>query len=105
MSLIRQDLHSPDTARAAITALLVFHALRPREIRHLTLHDARDLHTARLHLPRRTVLLAEPAQTRLARYLTHRATRWPHTANPHLFLSSHSSLSTGPISAPLLRRH
>ncbi|WP_333740743.1 hypothetical protein [Streptomyces sp. IBSBF 2806] len=105
LTLIRQDLHSPDTARAAITALLVFHALRPGAIRHLTLHDARDLHAARLYLPHRTITLAEPVRTRLAGYLTHRATRWPDTANPHLFLSSHSALSTGPVSAPLIRRH
>ncbi|MFJ2478542.1 hypothetical protein ACIOWI_37495 [Streptomyces sp. NPDC087659] len=37
---IRQAVTSPDPARAAVTAPLAFHALRPTEIRHLTLVDA-----------------------------------------------------------------
>ncbi|MGW6793847.1 hypothetical protein [Streptomyces chartreusis] len=82
VALIRQDLNSPDTARAAITAPLVFHALRPREIRHLTLHDVRDLQEGLLYLPHRTITLAEPAQTRLTGYLAHRDTRWPNTCQP-----------------------
>ncbi|MFE6946029.1 hypothetical protein [Streptomyces chartreusis] len=105
VALIRQDLNSPDMARAAITALLVFHALRPREIRHLTLHEVRDLNEGRLYLPNRTITLAEPARTRLAAYLTHRAARWPNTANRHLFLSTHSALSIGPVSGPQLKYH
>ena len=37
---IRQALASPDPVRAAVTALLVFHALRAGEIRRLTLDQA-----------------------------------------------------------------
>ncbi|MFD5272119.1 hypothetical protein [Streptomyces sp. NPDC058335] len=84
---IRQALTGPDAARAAITALLAFHALRASEIRHLTLNDARDLATDRLHLPARTIRLAEPVRVRLC---------WPHT--------SRTALSTVPVSRPWLYR-
>jgi len=101
---IREALTSPDPARAAVTALLAFHALRLQEIRHLTLTDL-DLGQGRLHLPKRTVLLAEPVQTRLAAYLTHRTTTWPRTANRHLFLTHRSAATTAPASRPWLYRH
>ncbi|MFF1594795.1 hypothetical protein ACFVY0_43070 [Streptomyces sp. NPDC058286] len=102
---IRQALNDPDPARAAITALLAFHALRALEIRHLTLTDARDLAAGHLHLPDRTVLLAEPVQARMNAYLTHRGRRWPNTANPHFFITRRTALSTTPVSRPWLYRH
>ncbi|MGW2836127.1 tyrosine-type recombinase/integrase [Streptomyces sp. NPDC001286] len=104
LALIRDALTSPDPARAAITALLAFHALRLQEIRHLTLTDL-DLDRGRLHLPQRTVLLAEPVQARLAAYLTHRTATWPRTANLHLFLTMRSAATTTPASHPWLHRH
>jgi hypothetical protein len=104
LTLIREDLTGPDPVRAAVTALLAFHAVRSGEIRHLTLADARDIEAARLYLPDRTILLAEPARIRLDAYLAHRAARWPHTANPHLFLTSRSATSTTPVSRPYLYR-
>ncbi|MGB9998593.1 hypothetical protein ACPMJQ_29165 [Streptomyces pseudogriseolus] len=99
-ALLREALTSPDPARAAITALLVFHAPRVAEIRALTLTDLRDLDHGRLHLPKRTVLLADPVRERLNAYLTHRTKTWPHTANPHLFLTRRSATTTTPVSAP-----
>ncbi len=48
---------------------------------------------------------AEPARVRLAAYLTHRDKRWPHTANPHVFVTSHTALSTVPASRLWLYRH
>ncbi len=99
---LRDALTSPDPARAAVTALLVFHAPRVAEIRTLTLTDLRDLDQGRLHLPGRTVLLADPVRERLAAYLTHRHTTWPHTANPHLLLTHRSATTTTPVSAPWL---
>ncbi|MFG3552496.1 hypothetical protein [Streptomyces sp. NPDC047725] len=98
---LREALTSPDPARAAITALLVFHALHIAEIRALTLTDL-DQH--RLHLPKRTVLLADPVRERLTTYLTHRTKTWPHTANPHLFLTHRSAATTTPVSAPWIHR-
>nr|CAK50847.1 putative phage integrase [Streptomyces ambofaciens]CAK51085.1 putative phage integrase [Streptomyces ambofaciens] len=99
---LREALTSPDPVRAAVTALLVFHAPRVAEIRTLTLTDLRDLDQGRLYLPHRTILLADPVKERLAAYLTHRHTTWPHTANPHLFLTHHSAVTTTPVSAPWL---
>ncbi|MER6789877.1 hypothetical protein ABT330_35640 [Streptomyces sp. NPDC000658] len=100
---IRQALTDPDPARAAITALLAFHALRALEIRHLTLTDA-HLAAGHLHLPGRTVTLAEPVRVRLAAYLAHRGRRWPNTANPYFFLTQRTALSTTPVSPPWLYR-
>ncbi|MGW6159648.1 hypothetical protein ACWFRM_42155 [Streptomyces sp. NPDC055144] len=103
LTLIREDLTGPAPVRAAVTTLLAFHTVRSGEIRHLTLADARDIEAARLYLPDRTILLAEPARIRLDAYLAHRAARWPHT-NPHLFLTSRSATSTTPVSRPYLYR-
>ncbi|MFF3891258.1 hypothetical protein [Streptomyces sp. NPDC001914] len=101
---IRAALTSPDPARAAVTALLAFHALRTTEIRTLTLDSLRDLDQSRLHLPDRTVLLADPVTARLHAYLAHRAATWPYTANPHLFLTRKTAVSTTPVSLPWLYR-
>ncbi|MCX5063789.1 MULTISPECIES: hypothetical protein [unclassified Streptomyces] len=94
-----------DPARAAVTALLAFHALRPAEIRHLTLHDARDLESNRLYVPGRTIRLGAPVRVRLAVYLAHRTRRWPHTANLYFFVTRRTALSTAPVSRPWLYRH
>jgi hypothetical protein len=94
LAVIRDGLASPDPTRAAITALLAFHALRSGQIRRLQLTEVRD---GRLHLPGQTILLAEPVRVRLAAYLDHRNRRWPHTANPHLFIHYRTALGTAPV--------
>lgn len=91
---VREALDSDNPARAALAALLAFHAPRSRELRALLLTDVRD---GRLHLPNRTVLLAAPAHARLRRWLDERARRWPNTSNPHLFISQHTAVRTTPI--------
>ncbi|WP_433573939.1 hypothetical protein [Streptomyces sp. CA-251247] len=101
---ICQVLASPDPARAAVTALLVFHALRAGELRRLTLDQVLAARTGPLRLPGRTVLLAEPVRVRLGAYLAHRSHRWPGTANPHLFITRRSALSTTPVSRAWLYR-
>ncbi|MFF2937764.1 hypothetical protein [Streptomyces mirabilis] len=101
---IREALTSPDPSRAAVTALLALHALRTTEIRTLTLDSLRDLDQSRLHLPDRTVLLADPVRIRLSAYLAHRTATWPRTANPHLFLTRRTAISTTPVSRPWLYR-
>ncbi|MEV6020358.1 hypothetical protein [Streptomyces sp. NPDC051997] len=101
---IREALTSPDPTRAAVTALLAFHALRSSEIRHLMLDEARQLDEGRLLLPDRTVLVAEPVRARLAAYLAHRHRRWPHTANPYFLVNFRTALSTRPVSRPWLWR-
>ncbi|WP_405566689.1 hypothetical protein OG317_00325 [Streptomyces sp. NBC_01167] len=104
--MLRSARPSPpqDPARAAVTALLVFHALRAGEIRHLNLDQALEALTGPLRLPGRTVLLAEPVRVRLGAYLAHRSHRWPGTANPHLFITRRSALSTTPVSRAWLYR-
>lgn len=88
---LRDALKDTDPTRAALTALIAFHGLQPAEVRDLRLVDIRD---GRLQLARRTLPLAEPVRTSIARYLDHRNQRWPNTINPHLFVNTRSALST-----------
>lgn len=91
---LRSALNSEDPAQAAIAALIAFHGLPTRTIRQLTLTDHRD---GRLYLDGRSIVLAQPVQTRVSRYLDHRAQRWPNTANPHLFVHYRTATHTGPV--------
>lgn len=87
-----QDLAAP---KAALSALVIFHALTSGELRTLLTTDLRD---GRLFLPNRTVLLADPVRDRLAAYLDYRNSRWPRTSNPHLFLSQTTACGVEPVS-------
>jgi len=91
---VRDAFNSDDPTRAALAALLAFHAPRVRELRHLRLTDARD---GRLHLPNRVVPLAAPARDRLAAYLDYRQRTWPNTANPYLFVHYRNATTTTPV--------
>ena len=91
---LQDALDSTDTATAALTALIAFHGLRAGELRHLKLTD---INNGRLQLPKRVVLLAEPARHRISRYITERNRRWPNSANTHLFINMRSALSTGEV--------
>ncbi|MET8779082.1 hypothetical protein ABZV58_29110 [Nocardia sp. NPDC004654] len=82
---LRQALFSGDPVRAALTGLLAFHGLRPRQLRELMLTDVRD---QRIMLGDRAIPLAEPVAIRVAAYLDYRARRWPATANPYLFINT-----------------
>lgn len=93
---IRELLNSTNPATAALAALVVFHGLRTIELRHLCLVDVRD---GRLHLPDRTVRLAEPARARITDWLDHRQARWPASNNPHLFISHINAGRTTPVGA------
>ncbi|MGW1870360.1 hypothetical protein ACWCPS_33045 [Streptomyces mauvecolor] len=94
LPMLRDNLLSPDPARAAMTALLAFHALSAGQIRALQLTD---IHDGRLHLPDRTVVLAEPVRVRVSAYLDHRNRTWPNTANPHLFVHQRTALGVQPV--------
>lgn len=102
LQTVRDGLQSADPARAVLTALLAFHALRPAQLRHLQLTDIRD---GRIHLPDQTVLLAEPVRTRIAAYLDYRNARWPNTANPHLLVNTRSALAAWPVGVRWIRLH
>lgn len=93
---LRSALESPDPARAAIAALLGFHAVRVLALRYLRLTDLRD---GRLHIGAQVILLAEPVRDRLATYLDFRSDCWPDTINPHLFVNRRSATHTRPVSS------
>lgn len=93
LGIVRQALHSGKSDRAALAALVAFYALRSRQITSLQLTDIRD---GRLHLPDRTILLAQPVREKLADWLTERARRWPATINPHLFINWYTAVRTCP---------
>lgn len=92
--LLRAGLDSPDPARAAVIALVAFHGLRSAQLCQLKLTDVRD---GRLHIDDRVLPLAEAVRTRLATYLDYRNTSWPHSANPHLFLTTRSANGITPV--------
>lgn len=91
---LRKVLNSSDPSCAALAALLVFHGLRPAELRELQLTD---VHDGRLFLADRTVPLADPVKARLASYLDYRHQRWPNSINPYFFIHYRSAGTVGPI--------
>ncbi len=91
VSELRDALGPANPARAALAALLIFHGVRPRHLRSLHLVDVRD---GRLYLDGRVILLAPAVTDRLAAYLDYRSTRWPRTANPHLFINALTATRT-----------
>ncbi len=96
LAAIRDALKSDDPARAAITALMAFHALRNLDVRQLMLVDIRD---GRAHVGTNTIPLAEPVRQRINAWLAERARRWPNTANPHLFISVRTAGRTTPVTS------
>lgn len=91
LDTIRDALNSNDTVRAAITALIAFHALRNGQVRRLQLTDVRD---GRVYVEGNSIPLAEPVHDRINAWLTERARRWPNTANPHLFIHVRTAVRT-----------
>jgi hypothetical protein len=81
---LRDALESSHPARAALAGLLIFHGLRPRQLRQMLLTDLRD---GRLHIDDQVILLAPQVSARLAANLSYRAERWPNTVNPHVFIT------------------
>jgi hypothetical protein len=91
---IRDALASQDPATALGVALIAFHGLTGQQVRHLQLTDIVD---GRLSLGHRSIPSAGPVRVRLTAWLDHRARRWPHTINPHLFLTQ---FTAGRLTAP-----
>ena len=90
---IRAALHSTDPVRAALTALIAFHALRPTDISNLQLIDLDGHH---LHVRDHHHLLADAVRSRLTTWLTERNRRWPNSINPHLFIHERTAGRTRP---------
>jgi hypothetical protein len=97
LDTVREAIHSGQPARAALAALVAFHALRSGQLASLKLTDVRD---GRPHLDRRVILLAGPVRERLAAWLDYRACRWPATVNPHLFINWYTAVRESPVSSP-----
>jgi integrase len=95
LEMVREAINSTEPARAAMAALVAFHAVRTGHLRDLQLSDIRD---GRLFLPDRTVVMADAVRDRLAAWLIERARRWPSTVNPHLFISQYTAVRIGPVS-------
>lgn len=98
---LREALHSLDPLRAFVAALQAFHALEPRQLLHLQLTDVRD---GRLRLNGRIIPLGQPVVERLTAFLDYRRQRFPHTANPHLFVNHYSAGHTGPTHRDWINR-
>lgn len=82
--MIRGELNSPSPAVALAVALVAFHALTNKQLRHVRLADIIDGHP---HRYGRDIPLAAPVQTRLAAWLNNRNQTWPGSLNPYLMVS------------------
>jgi site-specific recombinase XerD len=100
LAALRDAIGANDPARAALAALLAYHAIRKIDLRNLTLTDIRG---GRLHIGDRTILLAEPARDCLTAYLDHRTATWPNTINPHVFINRRSATHTRAVNANWIR--
>ena len=80
-----------------IIALAAVHAARPAAIRALQLGDI-DLGNRRLSIAGHTRPLDELTRQAILSWLNYRRTRWPGTANPHLFINQRTALETGSCS-------
>ena len=78
-------------------ALATIHAARPGQIRALQLDDV-DLASRRLRIAGHERPMDDLTHHVLREWLTHRAHRWPNTANPHLLISKETALRHGPVS-------
>jgi hypothetical protein len=81
--------------RTAFASLLVFHGLRPRQLRALRLTDLAD---GRLRIDGLSILLAPHGRAALNAYLAYRERRWPRSGNPHLFINRASAVRLAPVS-------
>ncbi len=97
---LRAVLDSTDPACAALGALVIFHALKQQELMGLVLTD---VHDGRVEIGDRSIPLAPPVRERIAVWLDHRNQRWPHTANPHLFIHYRSATTVGPVGRRWIR--
>jgi len=93
---LREALNSPRPARAAIAALLGFHAIRIGYLCALQLTDVRD---GRPHIGEQVILLAQPAREHVSANLSYRTATWPASINPHLFIHARSWTSARPVAS------
>jgi site-specific recombinase XerD len=80
-----------------VLALAAIHAARPKAIRELQLDDINP-GNRRLTIAGRTRPLDDLTRQVILDWLSHRRTRWPDTANPHLIINQQTAMETGPVS-------
>jgi hypothetical protein len=80
-----------------LLVLAAVHAARTQAIRELLVHDV-DLGNRRLTIAGRTRPLDDLTYQAILDWLTHRCSRWPDTANPHLIINKQTAMETGPVS-------
>jgi hypothetical protein len=98
---LREALESADPTRAALAALLAFHAVRINQLCELKLIDVRG---GRVHIGDQVILLADPVRQRLTAYLNYRQATWPNSINPHLFIHRRSGLHIRPVTPWWIRK-
>jgi len=101
LDALAEAYNSTDPTRAALAALIAFHALTSGQLCGLLLTDVRD---GRLHLDGRVIPLALPVRRRLRTYLDYREQRWPATANPHLFIHYRNATHCGAATVYWIRK-
>lgn len=89
----RRDRSPADHQRS----LLIFHGLRPHQLRTLHVTDIVD---GRLHIEGRKILLAPQARAALNGYLAHQERQWPNSGNPHLFINLATAGRLTPVPRP-----
>jgi integrase len=92
-----------DPAGRLIVLLAGVHALRPSDIRALTLDNA-DPAAGTLHLGGRTRPLDQLTAEHLHAWLHARSTRWPATANPHLLINQSTGGGTSPVNRDYIQQ-
>lgn len=96
LQVLREAVNSDQPVRAAMAAIVAFHALRTGEVRDLKMTDLRD---GRLLINARSIVLAQPVRERIAAWLDERSRRWPQTLNPYLFVNQHTALRLVSVSS------
>jgi len=92
---LRQAMDSTNPVQAAMVALSAFYGLNSGQLRGLLLTD---IDNGYLRIGARTIPLAPPVLDRLRGWLDTRGSRWPNTANPHLFITRRTATTTKPAS-------
>ncbi|QRX91134.1 hypothetical protein [Streptomyces noursei] len=95
---IRSTIAAAATLPAKLyIALAAIRAARPDRIRSLGVGDV-DLSTRRVTIGGRQRSPDDLTCPLLEQWLAYRREHWPHTANPHLLISTESALGLGPVS-------
>ncbi len=84
-------------AARLVLVLAAMHAARVKAIREIRLDDV-DLGNRRIVIGGKARPVDDLTRKVLLEWLTHRSTRWPSTANPHLLVNQMSANGTGPVS-------